>query len=1093
MIKKICALFLLCSMAIGFSVPAMAAGPSFMEEVGLREVEELTLVPFKDSLSIIGNGGFEHTATEDSLADWGIVTPVKGQNFLNSDLVRHNNKGIETGDPASQLVSEGGRALRLINNNAEGQTMVNQSAAFKRSESLTAYRCEYGLSVYKVSPTSSIALNAIVTLDDGEGGQVEKSVQIAFSDAPEGQWVRKMAAFTLPAETISILLVIRMTGKGDIIIDDAVFNQEADQKLIDEVKPIEKKPALEGQPKNLIGNLYPNGGNADFEYAQPAEESDYYNPGEGPWIFLADTPAEKRFSTEENHTPGGTQSILLQNITDIRGRAYIKVGDLVPGATYQLSWWYKVAQPTQTTISSEVKFWDKPKPGEYGTNFGPTLGGGYSAYQDGEWHEIVLEWAVPYPADGGRDLSAEVCIRIGGPTCSAYFDDVEFYMVKMPDAAAVKSDEAIYYTEWREGTINATADPYFEEVMRGGSMRYTILDGDKELMAPVTVPFIEGADGAITAEGAFPTSLMEANKKGQTYFYKAEIIDRDGNVLQVKTDKIFRFDRPHYLGVDGIFRKNGKEYNIGVGNGGNTKLIARDPLSVGVEVIMLVGEGTIPILERMDMAYEAGLMVMLNMGTSTMCAGSPAKIQQTRDTVRKTKDHPALFGYKVQDEPTQKLTKDEYLRDGYVAIRELDPNHVIYSCDGIDGEFPKLARYTDYMDSDHYPGGQDSAYHIFDTSENAEAASRGRKPYAILQKAYQVAPRDMYMPTLDEYRHYAYQTMFSGAAGWGFHQLGSNTDGDPVYDRPIWQELVQWEESGEQDALHDCFVNGKYPLINAYEDEEIMWQLYAVDGKLYAFVLNCVGGVGATDGSKTVEIPLTDASTGKALGGFTANCKWGGTGSASGTDKLTIEVPSFTAQTWEITLNTPANFAGHKIVKYNDIYKTPWAYQAVAKLHEKNILNEDVSMLYQPQTNVTRGDYAMFLVRALGLTAEATENFADVKPYAEYADALAIGKALGIFNGRGENMYDPEKPATRAELMALTARALRLVGKAAEGDAASLDAFSDKALIPEWAAGDVAAMVSMGIVKGNADGTVNPNGNTTRAEAAVIVDRVMNN
>ncbi len=1078
MTKKLCALLLFLAIAVGFAVPAVAEADPF----GVAEIEKTTLTPFVDALSIIANGGLEYTSAANALASWSLGSPIEDQRFLGSEVFIHNDKRVTDGDAASRIVEDGNRAVRMINPTSDGLTLMAQTATFKRSETLASYKCEVGASLYKVSETSSITVVAIVNLDNGEGGQTEKRFSIPFSDIPVGQWVRRLISFTLPVETLSASLQIRMSGKGDVIADNVVFLQECDEKMIAAEKPVEKKPRVEGTPENMIGLNDPeHHGNTDFEYDQP---------GSTPWWFVLDTPHEERFSTAENHTPGGSRSLYMENITDIRGRAYQHVTDLVPGATYQLSWWYKVATPVQTTIGSTGKFWDKEVPGAYGTNFGPQVSGGYPAFQDGEWHEMVLEWTAPYPPHGGQVLSAEIYFSIGGAKGAAYFDDITMYMVKAPDPAKVVSDEAIYYTEWREGTISATVDNYYKETLRGGSMRYTILDGDKELMPAATVPFTEDADGIMLAEGDFPTSVMEANKTGQTYSYRAEIMDKDGNILQVATNKIYRFDRPHYLGVDGIFRKNGKEYNIGVGNSATTKIIAQNPGAGGVQIVLLVGEGDIDLIDKMDMAYEAGYLVMLNMGGSLICAGCPTQIMQTRDTVRAAKDHPALFGYKLQDEPTQKETPEEHLLEAYVAIRELDPNHVIYSDDSVEGAFPRLARYTDYMDTDHYPGNADSASIIHYSSQKAGEASRGRKPFAILQKAYQVEPKDMYMPTIDEYRHYAYQTLFAGAAGWGYHQIGSNTAGAPFMDRPVWKEIVNWKESGEQDALLDCFVNGKYPLINAYADDAIKWQLYAVDGKLYAFVLNCVGGIGATSGSKTVEIPLTDASTGKTLGGFTANCKWGGEGSIQGTDKLVIDSQSFTAEVWEITLDTPVAFSGYKMVKYNDIYKTPWAYQAVAKLHEKKILNEDISMFYEPQANVTRGDYAMFLVRALGLTADATENFADVKPYAEYADALAIGKALGIFQGRGDNMYDPEKPATRAELMALTARAMRLKGEVS-GDAAALDAFADKANIPQWAQGDVAAMVSLGIVKGNADGTINPGGNTTRAEAAVIIDRVM--
>ncbi len=1082
MAKKLCALFLFCCMVVGMSTPCAAATP--VEEMfKVTLIDEHTLQPMVDSLDLMENGGFEYLADEKTPSKWGLSAP-NDQSFLGSENIILNDTRLTDAPAENKIVEEGYRAIHF-KNKEKGLTMAVGGAYILRSPGQVAYNCELGVSFYMLSDKAGVSMEVLVTLQDEEGKDVEQRFGISFTnDMKKGEWVRKIVSMELPLSARYIGLQPRLSTEGEVIMDNVTLYQTCDQEFIDAKKPREKMPPVPGTPANMLGLKYPGGdGNTGFETTQE---------GDTPWLLQhLDTPADIRFSTDENHTPGGKQSLLLQNITNIRGRAYQNVYDFVPGATYQISWWYKIAGPVQTTVSYEMRWFPCEKPWDE-PDLGLASGDGLTAWQDPEnqWKEFSHTFVAPYPPDKDDPLSAEICIRIGGKNASAYFDDVELYMVKEPDAATIRSDEAIYYTEYPYGTVDAEVADYYAEKMVGGSMRYWILDGEKVIVEPQTVPFVE-EDETLVASGSFPTSVMQANKKGQTYSYVAEILDPAGNVLQTQQSAIYRFDRPKYLGVDGIFRKNGKEYHVGTGNSCNTDRIKQGVKDGGLEVIMMVGEGELTLLEKLDAAHEAGLLVILNMGDSNACAGSPSRIMGTIDTVNMVKDHPALFGYKIQDEPIQKRTPEEHLLAGYVAIRELDPNHVVYSCDGVEGDFPILARYTDYMESDSYTGNSKSASHIVNTINLAEEASRGRKPVGILQKAYEVAPADVYFPTYEEFRHYGYQCLIAGGGGWGYHAIGKNGTGVPLIEREVWKEIVEWEASGEQDLMFACMVEGKYPLINSYVSDELIWHLYAVDGKLYAIVVNCVGGVGNKEGSLTVDIPLTDAANAKALGDFTATLKYGGEGSASGKDTLSIEIPSFAAEVWEITLANPVDFSGHKITKYNDIDLAPWAYQAVAKLQEAKVINRDIDMRYEPQKQITRGDYAMFLVNALGLTADATENFADVKPYAEYANALAIGRALGIFNGRGDNLYDPEKPAPRAELMALTARALRLVGKAADGDAASLDAFSDKALIPEWAAGDVAAMVSMGIVKGNADGTVNPGGNTTRAEAAVIIDRVM--
>ena len=54
-----------------------------------------------------------------------------------------------------------------------------------------------------------------------------------------------------------------------------------------------------------------------------------------------------------------------------------------------------------------------------------------------------------------------------------------------------------------------------------------------------------------------------------------------------------------------------------------------------------------------------------------------------------------------------------------------------------------------------------------------------------------------------------------------------------------------------------------------------------------------------------------------------------------------------------------------------------------------------------------------------------------------------------------------------------------------------LSTFSDGGMIADYAEPHVSAMVAEGLIKGNADGTINPLGNTTRAEAAVIMNRIL--
>ncbi|MBO5370706.1 MAG: S-layer homology domain-containing protein [Clostridia bacterium] len=124
----------------------------------------------------------------------------------------------------------------------------------------------------------------------------------------------------------------------------------------------------------------------------------------------------------------------------------------------------------------------------------------------------------------------------------------------------------------------------------------------------------------------------------------------------------------------------------------------------------------------------------------------------------------------------------------------------------------------------------------------------------------------------------------------------------------------------------------------------------------------------------------------------------------------------------------------------------------------------------------------------LNIVNEFDNNFEDVPVGSYYYNAIGSAKACGIATGDGVN-FMPESTITRQDLITLAYRAFSSVGYIQESDASVLDTFGDKASIAPYAAGAMASMVNAGIIKGS-DGNVNPLGNATRAEVAVMCARL---
>lgn len=132
------------------------------------------------------------------------------------------------------------------------------------------------------------------------------------------------------------------------------------------------------------------------------------------------------------------------------------------------------------------------------------------------------------------------------------------------------------------------------------------------------------------------------------------------------------------------------------------------------------------------------------------------------------------------------------------------------------------------------------------------------------------------------------------------------------------------------------------------------------------------------------------------------------------------------------------------------------------------------------------------LINTLGLTADFTENFDDVKPGAYYHNAVGIAKKLGIAAGSGNNRFNPTESISRQDMMVLSARALeKYQGLKVADNSAVLEKFSDKGDIAEYAVSNLATLVDAGLIEGSGN-KLNPRSYTTQVEVAVFLYSIYN-
>lgn len=162
-----------------------------------------------------------------------------------------------------------------------------------------------------------------------------------------------------------------------------------------------------------------------------------------------------------------------------------------------------------------------------------------------------------------------------------------------------------------------------------------------------------------------------------------------------------------------------------------------------------------------------------------------------------------------------------------------------------------------------------------------------------------------------------------------------------------------------------------------------------------------------------------------------------------------------------------------------------WAQSAILRWSDYGVLQGSEGK-FSPDGTLTRGQMAVILSRLLNLPAAPSAGFTDVAPDAWYADGINRCAAAGILQG-SEGKAMPEDPITREQAMVMLCRAL---GIAAE-DVGALAGFSDLSLISDYARPYVAALVKAGVVKGDANGLLNPLSKITRAEIVTMIDRLV--
>ena len=176
------------------------------------------------------------------------------------------------------------------------------------------------------------------------------------------------------------------------------------------------------------------------------------------------------------------------------------------------------------------------------------------------------------------------------------------------------------------------------------------------------------------------------------------------------------------------------------------------------------------------------------------------------------------------------------------------------------------------------------------------------------------------------------------------------------------------------------------------------------------------------------------------------------------------------------------------VLPFTDVDSDDWFLAAVQYVYENGRMAGTSSTTFQPEVHLTRAMAAQVLYNLEGQPAVTGDTtFTDAADAGDWAvKAITWAEQTGVVAGIGDGLFDPTANVTREEFaqMMYNYASYKEYDLTLEGD---LSQFEDASAISGWAETAMSWANGSGLINGHDDGTIDPQGTTTRAQAASIL------
>lgn len=171
-----------------------------------------------------------------------------------------------------------------------------------------------------------------------------------------------------------------------------------------------------------------------------------------------------------------------------------------------------------------------------------------------------------------------------------------------------------------------------------------------------------------------------------------------------------------------------------------------------------------------------------------------------------------------------------------------------------------------------------------------------------------------------------------------------------------------------------------------------------------------------------------------------------------------------------------------------------WAKDMIQILSAHQKINGYGEGRFEPDQSVSRAEFITLVANILEMPQNGSsgETFNDVLEGHWAYKTITNAYASGMVQGDGGQFY-PDNKITREELVAILARAIRIKNDSYSiKEDESIARFEDHNALEQWSKPAFSFFIKNGLIKGKEENRLAPKANATRAEAAVLIYRVMN-